>query len=165
MLKNPSLRSLLPRLGLVLALAPFLLLCAFDQPFFDDFRNGTWMREHGTWGVQLWLFRTWTGRFTTTFIMTVLNPVAYGWLDGVKLVTAGLFVAQWASLAHLLRALRRLPPGPDEQREDRHPWRGFGPGAAARGVRPDHGADGGVRPVSAAPGRPRRPRPGLVTGR
>ncbi len=93
----------------MLALAPFLLLCAFDQPFFDDFRNGTWMREHGPWGVQLWLFRTWTGRFTTTFIMTVLNPVAYGWLGGVKLVTAGLFVAQWASLAHLLRALRRLP--------------------------------------------------------
>ena len=111
MLKSPSLRSLLPRLGLILALAPFLLLCAFDQPFFDDFRNSTWMREHGTWGVQLWLFRTWTGRFTTTFIMTVLNPVAYGWLDGVKLVTAGLFVAQWASLAHLLRALRRLPLG------------------------------------------------------
>ena len=111
MLKSPSLRSLLPRLGLVLALAPFLLLCAFDQPFFDDFRNGTWMREHGTWGVQLWLFRTWTGRFTTTFIMTVLNPVAYGWLGGVKLVTAGLLVAQWASLAHLLRALRRLPLG------------------------------------------------------
>ncbi|GAB3576316.1 hypothetical protein GCM10027345_12740 [Hymenobacter daeguensis] len=93
------------RLALLLALAPFLLLTAFNQPFFDDFRNAYWMREHGTWGVQLWLFQTWTGRFTTTFIMTVLNPVAYGWLGGVKVVTAGLFVAQWASLAHLLRAL------------------------------------------------------------
>ena len=109
--KKPTLHLLLPRLGLVLALAPFLLLCAFNQPFFDDFRNGYWMREHGSWGVQMWLFRTWTGRFTTTFIMTVLNPVAYGWLDGVKLVTAGLFVAQWASLMHLLRALRWLPLG------------------------------------------------------
>ncbi|MEL5995818.1 hypothetical protein [Hymenobacter segetis] len=99
------LRLVLPRLGIILALMPFLLLCAFNQPFFDDFRNGYWMREHGTWGVQLWLFQTWTGRFTTTFIMTVLNPVAYGWLGGVKVVAAGAFAALWTSLAHLLRAL------------------------------------------------------------
>ena len=108
---SPLRLLLLPRLGIVLALAPFLLLCAFNQPFFDDFRNGTWMREHGTWGVQVWLFQTWTGRFTTTFLMTVLNPVAYGWLGGVKVVAATLFLGLWASLAHLLRALRWAPLG------------------------------------------------------
>ncbi|MBO2012748.1 hypothetical protein [Hymenobacter negativus] len=100
-----KLRLPLLCLALLLALAPFLLLTAFNQPFFDDFRNAYWLREHGTWGVQIWLFQTWTGRFTTTFIMTVLNPVAYGWLGGVKVVTAVLFGAQWASLTHLLRAL------------------------------------------------------------
>ena len=105
------MRLLLPRLGLVLALVPFLLLCAFNQPFFDDFRNATWLREHGSWGVQVWLFRTWTGRFTTTFIMTVLNPVAYGWLGGVKVAAATLLLGLWASLAHLLRALRWPPLG------------------------------------------------------
>ena len=105
------LRLLLPRLGIVLALAPFLLLCAFNQPFFDDFRNSTWLREHGPWGVQVWLFRTWTGRFSTTFIMTVLNPVTYGWLGGVKVAAAGLLLALWGSLAHLLRALRWPPLG------------------------------------------------------
>ncbi|GAA3977499.1 hypothetical protein [Hymenobacter antarcticus] len=105
MLNNPKLRLLLLRLALLLALAPFLLLTAFNQPFFDDFRNGYWMREHGTWGVQVWLFQTWTGRFTTTFIMTVLNPVAYGWLGGVKVAAAAAFGAQWASLAYLLRTL------------------------------------------------------------
>lgn len=108
---SSPLRLLLPRLGIVLALAPFLLLCAFNQPFFDDFRNGTWLREHGPWGVQVWLFQTWTGRFTTTFIMTVLNPVAYGWLGGVKVVAATLLLGLWASLAHLLRALRWPPLG------------------------------------------------------
>jgi hypothetical protein len=108
---SSPLRLLLPRLGIVLALVPFLLLCAFNQPFFDDFRNGTWMREHGTWGVQVWLFRTWTGRFTTTFIITALNPVAYGWLGGVKVVSATLLLGLWASLAHLLRALRWPPLG------------------------------------------------------
>ena len=97
LLTPTPLRLLLPRLGIVLALAPFLLLTAFNQPFFDDFRNGYWMREHGTWGVQLWLFRTWTGRFTTTFIMTVLNPVAYGWLGGVKVAAATLLLGLWAA--------------------------------------------------------------------
>jgi len=108
---SSPLRLLLPRLGILLALAPFLLLCAFNQPFFDDFRYGTWLRAHGIWGVQVWLFQTWTGRFTTTFIMTVLNPVTYGWLGGVKAAAAILFLALWTSLARLLRALRWPPLG------------------------------------------------------
>ena len=105
MLNNFKLRLLFLRLLLALTLAPFLLLTAFNQPFFDDFRNAYWAREHGIWGVQSWLFQTWTGRFTSTFFMSVLNPVTYGWLGGVKVVAAVMFVAQWASIAHLLRAL------------------------------------------------------------
>ena len=103
--KYSRLRTLLLRLALVLALAPFLVLTVFTQPFFDDFRNAYWARAHGLWGVQGWLFATWTGRFTSTFFMTVLNPVTYGWLGGVKAVAAGLLVLQWASIAHFLRAL------------------------------------------------------------
>ena len=99
-LRLPFLRFLL-----VLALAPFLLLTAFNQPFFDDFRNAYWTREHGIWGVQSWLFQTWTGRFTSTFFMSVLNPVTYDWLGGVKVIAAVMLVAQWASIAHFLRAL------------------------------------------------------------
>ena len=105
MFQSPKLRVLVIRLSLLLALAPFLALTVFTQPFLDDFRNAHWTREHGVWGVQEWLFQTWTGRFTSTFFMTVLNPVTYGWLEGVKVVAAGLFVVLWASLAHLLRVL------------------------------------------------------------
>lgn len=102
--KQPWLRLLL-RLGLLLALAPFLLLTAFNQPFFDDFRDAYWTRQHGMAGVQSWLYMTWTGRYTSTVFMTWLNPLTYGWLGGVKPITAGLFVAQWLSIAHLVRAL------------------------------------------------------------
>jgi hypothetical protein len=103
--KSPRPSLLLLRLALLLALAPFLLLAAFNHPFFDDFRNAYWMREHGVWGVQSWLYQTWTGRYTSTFFMSVLNPVAYGWLAGVKVAAALFFVAQWASLAFFLRTL------------------------------------------------------------
>ena len=94
-------------MGLLLALAPFLGLTAFTQPFFDDFRNAYWAREHGIWGVQSWLFQTWTGRFTSTFFMAALNPVTYGWLNGVKVVAAGFFVALWGSIAYFIRTLLR----------------------------------------------------------
>ncbi|MBF9142190.1 hypothetical protein [Hymenobacter properus] len=99
------MRTYFLRLGLLLALAPFLLLTAFNQPFFDDFRDAYWTRQHGMLGVQSWLYLTWTGRYTSTVFMTWLNPVTYGWLSGVKPITAALFVAQWLSIAHLVRAL------------------------------------------------------------
>ncbi|MFD2721675.1 hypothetical protein ACFST9_23365 [Hymenobacter monticola] len=107
-LKQARLKLLLRlglRLGLLLALAPFLLLTAFNQPFFDDFRDAYWTRQHGMAGVQSWLYLTWTGRYTSTVFMTWLNPVTYGWLGGVKPITAGLFIVQWLSIAHLIRAL------------------------------------------------------------
>ena len=104
-LNKPQRLILLLRLGLLLGLAPFLLLTAFNQPFFDDFRNAYWTRQHGTAGVQAWLYLTWTGRYTSTVFMTVLNPVTYGWLAGVKVAAAAFFLAQWASLAHVIRAL------------------------------------------------------------
>lgn len=96
---------LLLRLGLLLALAPFVLLMAYTQPFFDDFRNAYWTRAHGMWGVQTWLYQSWTGRYTSTVFMTLLNPVTYGWLGGVKVVAAGLFVMLGASIAWLMRVL------------------------------------------------------------
>jgi hypothetical protein len=46
--------------------------------------------------------------------------------------------------------LRRLPPGPDEQREGRHPRGRRRRRAAARGVRPDHGAHRRVRHLACA---------------
>ena len=105
LLNKSKLLLFILRLGLLLALAPFLLLTAYNQPFFDDFRNAYWVREHGLWGVQSWLYQTWTGRYPTTFVMAVLNPVTYGWLAGVKVAAAAFLVAQWASLAHFIRAL------------------------------------------------------------
>lgn len=98
-------RILLFRLGVLLALAPFLLLTAFNHPFLDDFRFANSTREHGLWAVQGWLYQTWTGRATSSFFMTVLNPVTYGWLGGVKVLAAGFFLAQWASMTFFIRSL------------------------------------------------------------
>ena len=106
-----QIKTLAVWLGIGAALLPFLLLTAFNHPFFDDYRNAYWLREHGAWGVQSWLYHTWTGRFTSTFLMTVLNPVTYGWLGGVKLATAVFFLAQWGSMAWLWRTLARVAWG------------------------------------------------------
>ena len=102
------MRLLFLRLSLLLALAPFVLLMAFNQPFFDDFRLAYWTRDYGFWGVQKWFYLYQSGRFTSTVFMTVLNPVTYGWLGGVKLVVAVIFALQWASIAFFLRTLCHL---------------------------------------------------------
>ena len=96
------------RLGLLLAVAPFVALAAFNQPFFDDFRNAVQQRAHGLWGVQAYWFGAWTGRFTTTFLLTALNPVSYGWLGGVKAAAVLFMALLWAAVAALLRAAWRL---------------------------------------------------------
>ena len=97
--------------GVAAALLPFLLLTAFNHPFFDDYRNAYWMRNYGVLGVQRWAYLTWTGRFTSTFLMTVFNPVAYGWLDGVKLAAGVIFLGQWACIAWFWRTLLRVVLG------------------------------------------------------
>ena len=102
------MRPLFLRLSLLLALAPFVLLMAFNQPFFDDFRLAYWTRDYGFWGMQKWFYLYQSGRFTSTVFMTALNPVTYGWLGGVKLVVAVIFVLQWASIAFFLRTLFHL---------------------------------------------------------
>jgi hypothetical protein len=96
---------LLLRVGLLLALAPFVLLMAFNHPFFDDFRSAAWTHQYGLWGMQSWFYRTQSGRFTSVFFMTALNPVTYGWFEGVRLVSAVVFVMLWASIAFFLRTL------------------------------------------------------------
>ena len=99
------MRLLFLRFSLLLALAPFVLLMAFNQPFFDDFRLAYWTRDYGFWGMQKWFYLYQSGRFTSTVFMTALNPVTYGWLEGVKVVVALIFVLQWASIAFFLRTL------------------------------------------------------------
>ena len=78
---------------------------AFDQPFFDDFRSAYGTHLYGFWGMQSWFYRTQSGRFTSTFFSTALNPVTYGWLEGVKLVVMVVFTMLWASIAFFLRTV------------------------------------------------------------
>lgn len=98
-------KALLLRVGIVLALAPFVLLIAFNHPFFDDFRTAAWTHQYGMWGVQKWFYYTQSGRFTSIFFMTVLNPVTYGWFEGVRVAVAAVFVLQWAAIAFFLRTV------------------------------------------------------------
>ena len=89
----------------MLALAPFVALMAFNHPFFDDFRTAYWTHEHGLWGMQQWFYLTWSGRFTSTFFMTVLNPVTYGWLEGVRPAVLLIFGLLLASTGFFLRTV------------------------------------------------------------
>lgn len=92
------MRSLFLRSSLLLELAPFVLLMAFNQPFFDDFRLAQWTQTYGFWGMQKWYYLYQTGRFASTVFMTALNPLTYGWLAGVKVAVFIEFILLWASI-------------------------------------------------------------------
>jgi hypothetical protein len=103
-----NLRLVSFRLGLVLALLPFLLLAAYNHPFLDDYLNATKVHTEGLAAAQLDWYYKWTGRYASTFFLTALNPLTYGWLAGVKVTAALLLGLNWLSIAGLLRTVFHL---------------------------------------------------------
>ncbi|MCC3156359.1 DUF6056 family protein [Hymenobacter sp. 15J16-1T3B] len=93
---------------LLLGLLPFAALCAYNEPYSDDFINAWRTLAHGPMSVQRELYQQWTGRFFSTFLITALNPLTWGWLRGVRWAAAGI---ELALAAGLYAAIRQVWPG------------------------------------------------------
>jgi hypothetical protein len=93
------------------AVLPFFLLSYYNHPFMDDYFNAANVRTTGLWGQQVELYMKWTGRFTTSFLVTAANPMIYGWYDGFRLTPALTLAATLGTVYLGLRTLseRRLP--------------------------------------------------------
>lgn len=95
-------------LGLLgLAVLPFLLLCFYNQPYIDDYGLANLARQHGVWRAQYLLYHQLNGRFVSSFLLTVLNPLTYGWASGTRLasltVDVATLLALWFGFGSLLR--------------------------------------------------------------
>jgi uncharacterized membrane protein len=91
---------------LLLAVLPFLLLCFYNQPYLDDYALATLVREQGLWQAQAQLYQQLNGRFFSSFLLTGLNPLSYGWQNQFGLATLAIdlltLLALWASFGSLL---------------------------------------------------------------
>jgi hypothetical protein len=93
---------------LALAVLPFLLLCFYNQPYLDDYGLANLARRQGLWQAQYWLYHQLNGRFVSSFFLTALNPLTYGWPSGTRLASLAVDVATllalWVSFGSLLGA-------------------------------------------------------------
>lgn len=92
------------------AVAPLLLLSYYNHPFLDDYYNAANVRTTGLWAQQLDLYQHWTGRFSTSLLVTALNPLVYGWYDGFRWTPALTLLATLGVVYLGVRTLSRQLP-------------------------------------------------------
>lgn len=68
-----------------LCLIPLLILSFFNHPFYDDYGNAANTIKYGALGVQKFLYNGWTGRYFSSLLLTIANPLSHGWIDGIRL--------------------------------------------------------------------------------
>ncbi|GAA4392229.1 DUF6056 family protein [Hymenobacter koreensis] len=90
----------------ILCLLPFVALCWYAHPSADDFLTANEVRKYGHWGYIPFMYLNWTGRYTSTVLWGLLNPVSYGnTTEGYGLVCLLLILALPVVLYVLLQAL------------------------------------------------------------
>src|SRR5690554_729322 len=66
---------------IVFTLLPFITLCFFNVPLGDDFWYASSFRENGLVETQIKWYNEWSGRYIATFVISTLNPLAFGNLN------------------------------------------------------------------------------------
>ena len=91
---------------LIALLTPFIINCFFAYPQTDDFCYSAIARNLGFIKTQYHVYKTWSGRFTSTALLSI-NPLVYGSLIWYKLVFAFLLLAQIASILLMTCAITK----------------------------------------------------------
>src|ERR1700712_2064643 len=83
-LKNTKLVVLIISLFLILAVLPFIILSFYYNSVSDDYGYASLMRDIGFYKSQAMWYTTWTGRYTSSFLISI-NPVYWNWKAGIIL--------------------------------------------------------------------------------
>lgn len=75
----------------------FIINCFFAYPQTDDFCYSSISRSMGFFETQYHVYVTWSGRFTSTALLSI-NPLVYGALAGYKLLFAIFIIVQFISI-------------------------------------------------------------------
>jgi hypothetical protein len=100
-------RRLLMGGGLVLLLLPYLALSFYAQPYWDDYDYVDLLARLGSqWAAYKYLYTHHTGRFFSIWV-TQLNPLGYGFPEGMRVLSLGWLGATGLAQAWGLRVLTR----------------------------------------------------------
>ncbi|MCB0472554.1 MAG: hypothetical protein KIT56_09960 [Gammaproteobacteria bacterium] len=86
------------------AIAPFIIISAYNHPMSDDFCLTNTAREIGSWNMQWDLYFTWTGRYFSTFLIS-FNPLVFDFYNGYKLIPIALLILTILSIYKLIDEL------------------------------------------------------------
>ena len=97
---------LLVTLGLLLVMLPFVGLAFYNHPSLDDYLDVVTVKELGFWQAQKHFYFTQTGRYATTALLALVNPLLYArveshWWAALIFIFGTLLVLRF-SLSELL---------------------------------------------------------------
>lgn len=103
---SPVLIKTLVIILLIAFILPFLINCFFAYPQTDDYAYSTIARNMGFLKSQYHWYTSWTGRFTSTALLSI-NPLVYGSFAGYNLILAILILVQFITIYLLTDALTK----------------------------------------------------------
>jgi hypothetical protein len=84
---------------------PFVALLCYAHPALDDFSYAQQYRTLGLWESQKQLYIGWTGRYVSSALLSIANPLSYAWLRGQGVAGAAVLLLWWGTLLVLVREL------------------------------------------------------------
>lgn len=84
---------------------PFLRLCEYVQPQYDDYSVRLVLQKFGVLEAQVAWYQSWTGRYTAHFLMSILHPIVYGRPELIGVIAV---IIQLAFPISLLYSIKRL---------------------------------------------------------
>ncbi|MET4074109.1 hypothetical protein [Hymenobacter sp. UYCo722] len=95
---------------MVLSVLPFVVLACYNHPTLDDILDAGQVRELGFWQAQKFFYFSHTGRYTTTVLLALTNPLRYGhWAANWWWVTLTFIFGTLLVLRYSLGAMLHLP--------------------------------------------------------
>lgn len=86
-------------------LSPFFILAAFNHPAADDFTVTYTLKTKDFWEAQVNWYLTWSGRYISTAIVSLLQPLVYKSLFLYRIYPILLLVGTLVSTRHFLKSL------------------------------------------------------------
>lgn len=86
-------------------LLPFFILTAFNHPSADDFTVAYSLKVKSFWEAQFNWYLTWSGRYISTAIVSLLHPLVYKSFFLYRLYPILLLASTWFAIRHLFKSL------------------------------------------------------------
>ncbi len=87
-------------------LFPFFVVSYYTFPTSDDYCFAAAVKHIGYWNFQIHFYKTWTGRYISTLMMTT-QPLILGWYWAYKIVPPLFFLALVFALNYFIKGFTR----------------------------------------------------------